>query len=346
MKRCLTAIFATAFVLMGGIAAHAQEVKLPKQLVMASDREGGVAHTMGSGFVSILTKYVGTRATILPVGDPSKWVPMAKDGEVDLGMTGVVNMAWTYWGTGPRKGTSHKDISLLAVGARAQWGFLVPEDSGVKTLADLKKWMPGKKLTHKWVNPAVDNLNIAYLRNLGYSGLEDAGLTAVPVSSYRVFTSLWNEHKVDIAGMPAGIPLVQQMFAARKGRFMPIDTDPEAIKRMQSVEQSYYASKPRPGMLGVETDQPMLTFDYGLSARNTLGNGVVKKILQTLWDHQQELAKIHGALRGWLPANKLWASPNVSFPYHPGAVEFYKEKGVWTPAVEKRQEELLAKSKG
>ena len=43
-------------------------------------------------------------------------------------------------------------------------------------------------------------------------------------------------------------------------------------------------------------------------------------------------------MRGWSP--KGFVNPTTSIAYHPAAVQFFKEKGVWTPEMVKAQARL------
>lgn len=331
-----------------GIAdANAQSVKLPKQIIIATNRVGGVSNTMANGFAKVLTQFVGTKATVRPVGNAAKWMGMIKSGDIDLGMTSVTELSWAYWGTNAYKGKPNRTYSLVALGRRSAWTFMVPEDSPVYTPEQLKVWMRGKRISHKWINPIIDHLNHAGLANLGFTGgLEQAGLTAVPVSSYKVFISLWIENKVDVIGTPPGIPLVRRMHAGRKGRFIPMFTDAAAVARMQKVEPAYYIGTQRAGVPGVEKPIEALSFDYCIIARNSLDGAVVRKVLETLYAHQKELAESHGLVKGWLPADKKWANDRTVLPYHRGAVDFYKSKGLWNDKIEAKQAELIDRSKG
>jgi hypothetical protein len=206
-------------------------------------------------------------------------------------------------------------------------------------------WFRGKRLSHNWINPIIDHLNLAGLANLGYpGGLAEAGITPVPVSSYQVFINLWVEGRVDVVGTPH-VPLVQQLMAGRPGKFIAMNDDPASVERMQKLEPSYYISPQPNDAPGAKKGMPFLTFDYSLVARSNIEPGVIRHVLETTLAHRDEWTAVHASIKGWFPAEERWASVNAPMPYHPEAVDFYKSKGWWNDKLEARQKELLARAK-
>jgi len=65
-------------------------------------------------------------------------------------------------------------------------------------------------------------------------------------------------------------------------------------------------------------------------------------ITKTLLESQKELTMVHSEGKEWTVSNTLKPPPA---PFHSGAIKYFKEKGLWTPDLEKFQEKLLRKGK-
>jgi TRAP-type uncharacterized transport system substrate-binding protein len=87
----------------------------------------------------------------------------------------------------------------------------------------------------------------------------------------------------------------------------------------------------------------MYLFSNYLVSRTDVTDDVIYAVVEALWNNYEELAAIHPMLVQWKP--ERFIDENAIVPYHDGAVRFYKEKGVWTDAMEARQQELLAMGK-
>ena len=66
---------------------------------------------------------------------------------------------------------------------------------------------------------------------------------------------------------------------------------------------------------------------------------VAYKLVETWWNHYKEYQPIHPVLRFWTP--QTFVNPNFTMPYHDGAIQFYKDKDVWTSEMAKKQKKLL-----
>ena len=62
--------------------------------------------------------------------------------------------------------------------------------------------------------------------------------------------------------------------------------------------------------------------------------------LKALWDNESQLAPIHPMLKEW--TRDRAAGADVTIPYHPAAIRFYRERGVWKPEMDQAQQRLLS----
>jgi len=93
----------------------------------------------------------------------------------------------------------------------------------------------------------------------------------------------------------------------------------------------------------MKEDQNIDAFDAYLNSGKAVSSEdayAIAKILHTKW---KDLQKAYGPLRG--TAQDKIAPPTTSHPYHPGAVKYYKEAGLWSAANQKGQDTAMKAAK-
>jgi TRAP transporter TAXI family solute receptor len=201
-------------------------------------------------------------------------------------------------------------------------GYYVTRQSGIKTFADLK----GKKVPSFKPTALGTYLLKGYLANVGVS-TDGMNLVSVPN-----FPRMWDGFKrgtLDTAIAAIGSRPTRDMKAARGAlSILPLDPSPAAIKRMREfLPQAYVVKMPaNPKLPGLAEATNVGAFDYTLFASKNASADLVYKVTKAMYENEKEL---QAAAPLWRSFKSAGMSKDVGLTFHPGAIKFYKEKGMW-----------------
>lgn len=324
-------------------AQTAAQDQQPKVLALGNNPTGTLINSLGTGIATLLTKTMGIQVKSVALNGPQEWMPMLGTGEMDLGILNCwdAEKGWkgeeTY---GPISNNKGFPISLITSGHKSQIGILVANNSSIKKGSDLK----GKKFVRTIIGtPGITLQNTALLANFG---LSESDIIDIKVPNITAAVQAVETGQADATGVALGTPQIQELDASSKGaRFLSLDPSPEAVKRMTDLFPGKVVQVlPGPGNAGIRENTNLLEYDFYLVGRSNLSEATVYEIVKNLWDNNKELTAINNNLKDWTTDH--FVVDNFTIPYHPGAIKFYKEKGLWTSALEQRQQELLALKSG
>jgi TRAP transporter TAXI family solute receptor len=130
--------------------------------------------------------------------------------------------------------------------------------------------------------------------------------------------------------------MMQDIKLAVGYKAVPIEPGP-AKKMLDMVLGCTYETMPK-GYIGViEEPTPTLAFYTTIFFREDISDEVVYELVKAALDHHKEYATVHPMLP---EVDVARAATIVGTPFHPGAIKYYKEKGVWTHEHEKLNAEF------
>jgi hypothetical protein len=92
--------------------------------------------------------------------------------------------------------------------------------------------------------------------------------------------------------------------------------------------------------LAVVEDTCVVAYDIYLTTHKAAPDQVVAGALKSVWDNVEKLSPVHPIFKEWTRDRAV--APDVTMPYHPAAVQFYKDQKVWSPNMDEAQKKLLA----
>ena len=326
--------------LLLGMTAPVLAQKLPPSVTIGTNPAGTVFYAVGAGLAKVISGAGPMQSMVQPYTGTSTLLPLLDSGELDFAIINAVETNLAYQGPaklkiGGKNPLPHVPNARLIMRGSPLFIGLVAKKDGMKSVQEIK----GKRVTGEY--PA--NIAIWYH---GYAALASAGLTwddvkVVPVPAVNEGVDAVVKGRADVSIHAIGAAKVKEADAAVGVRHVPVDCSPKATRGLRKAVPGYSTTTLKSGFsTGIIGDTCVLTFDIYMLGHKGLSNEVVQASLKAIWDNIDKLPPLHAQFQEW--TRERAASADVTLPYHPAAVQFYKEKNLWNAKMDESQKRLLA----
>lgn len=361
MKRFLIitlAVLIVSALIFGGCAAPAAAPATPGPAAKPSSAQPigqmaisfGTTHPSSSSYAigiavcRMIQKYNPTiTATTETAGGAAALLALLKTKEIELGFANNMDMYDAYRGTGLSKDIGKLPVRTLWTGHKLlyQW---ITVNAKIKELKDLKGAVIWWKELSGAPHMALGQATIDYC--IETYGWKPTDITSADRRSTDGAMNAVADGTADVASsLATGGAAVMALAVKFPDRFTVIPYHEEARNYILKKWPMFHKDVVPVGLYQGLPKQEVpvlgsLTYEF---VHSDLPDNLVYAICKAVWDHIDEFQSIAG------PTGKEYTLKNAVFnpvaPFHNGAIQYYKEKGVWTPELEKKQQELLAEVK-
>jgi TRAP transporter TAXI family solute receptor len=201
----------------------------------------------------------------------------------------------------------------------------VRKGSDIKSMADLKgKPMVDGFTAQQTILPQLDAL-------FATVGMSRADIRSVQVPSVVAGADAFIANETVAFYFAHGAGKVREADAAVGGiRALPVVNSEASVKAMRKHWLTAYLDevKPGPAAPGVHEPGHFLAYPQGVFTNAKVSDDVVYKMAKILFESKKGMAAVFPPFGGYDP-NGLVRTDIAPAKYHPGAIKFYKEAGIW-----------------
>lgn len=301
-------------------ALLAAEPAMAQVAALGSTQRGGTSQ-IGRTLAAAISEAGALQVRPQELANTADYLPLVNAGELEFGIANIVQLTYAVSGTGMSEGRPNPNLMMAATLMPFRTGYVTRRDSGIDSVADVKE-----RRAPVFADGALgDYVTRAYLSTAGLT-VDDVAGVAVPN-----FPRMWNsfsEGSTDVSIVVVGAANSREFDASFGIKYLSFDDSPEALAAMQGwLPQSYMTTvTPDSGIPGILGPTNVAVFDYTFFAGEDAPEDVVYEAVKALYGSEDALLASGPFWRGF---SKDGMAKDVGVAYHPGAIRFYKEAGIW-----------------
>jgi TRAP transporter TAXI family solute receptor len=294
--------------------------------VIASNPQGSIYYTVCAAIAKEMDADLHMAVRVQPMGGSTVYIPILNRGEVDFALTNIFDTMTAYAGTHNFK-IANPNLRVVAAMFPITAAYLVPTDSPVKTIADLKgRTLPG-------VFKAQTIGLVLQASVLATAGLTEKDVRIIPTATQFSGVDLLADGKVDAALISVGTGQGQkanvQLSSHGGVRFVDIGNAPAAVAGLKKFMPGRpFLLQPSPARLGIRTPTYVMAYDVFLTTNAKMSDDTAYRIAKLVHDGKDRMVQTAPAL---VDMNPDRMTSEIGVPWHPGALRYYKEVGQWPP---------------
>ena len=316
--------------------SSADEVKWPRRLVISVPTSGNVVHMIVSAMGKVIEDNTPIeRVIVQPIGGPASWLPRMEKGQVDMAVHSAPDTIELIQGLGDGEKLGAKPfLRTLVTGSRNLYGVFTVPARKISSYSDLRNKVvvlrnPG--------NPMWERLSLIVLGSAGLARDDLKGALTM-INDREVSTDIL-EGRTDALINPASGPFMMELAQSAGKNVYVEPSEKEAAYLMEHLPLGFYISSLPAGAPYYNNSDAIsraIMYRNAIYARADMDPEVAYAIIKAIDENRDAWRDISPITSDWGEAAELMP------PYHEGVVRYYREKGMWTEAMQAHYAKMLA----
>lgn len=303
----------------------------------------GTRYADAVAMAELLKKYTPMKTQVAQIGSGTKGVVAVLDKQADWQNAAANNVGDAYLGVRDLATFKPGQVAVLAMGKEPTlYGMIARTGSGINSPADLK----GKRVAYAPTIPLFNWITDAILAAYGMS---KADVQVVEYTEFAQLATLLKEGRVDmgVSTASAGAPQPTELTTIGAAYLVSIGDKIDAVVNAEIFGGLFPKGVlPAGSFKGQDKDVAVVESTEIMHIRTDHPESLAYTIVRVLWEQNADWKGMASSIGKSINSIEAAVNP-VKMPaaFHPGAVRYYKEKGVWGAAQEAKQKALEDKMK-